>query len=51
VNAPRFGMRTFDLPLWAGPIAVLAVGLTLWRRYYAKRLTGNDAPAGTSKVQ
>lgn len=39
VNARRFGMRTFDLPLWAGPIAVLAVGLTLWRRYYAKRLT------------
>jgi len=51
VNARSFGMRTFDLPLWAGPIAVLAVGLTLWRRYYAKRLTGNDAPAGTSKVQ
>ncbi|HEY0467829.1 MAG TPA: hypothetical protein VGC79_26695 [Polyangiaceae bacterium] len=40
VNARRFGMRTFDLPLWAGPIAVLAIGLTLWRRYYARRLTG-----------
>jgi uncharacterized membrane protein len=51
VNARRFGMRTFDLPLWAGPIAVLAVGLTLWRRYYARRLTGNDAPAAAPKVQ
>jgi len=40
VNARRFGMRTFDLPLWAGPIAILAIGLTLWRRYYARRLTG-----------
>jgi hypothetical protein len=29
VNARRFGMRTFDLALWAGPIAVLAVGLTI----------------------
>jgi hypothetical protein len=37
VNARRFGMRTFDLALWAGPIAVLAVGLTIWRRYYAAR--------------
>ena len=51
VNARRFGMRTFDLPLWAGPIAVLAIGLTLWRRYHAKRLTGNDAPAAAPKVQ
>jgi len=49
VNARRFGMRTFDLPLWAGPIAVLAIGLTLWRRYYVRRLTGNDVPA--PKVQ
>jgi uncharacterized membrane protein len=38
VNAPRLGMRTFDLPLWAAPIAVLGIGLTLWRRSYAKRL-------------
>jgi uncharacterized membrane protein len=43
VNARRFGMRTFDLSVWAGPIAVLAVGLTLWRRYYARRLMGNGA--------
>jgi len=48
VNARRFGMRTFDLRLWAVPIAVLAIGLTLWRRYYARRLTGNDAPAGAA---
>ena len=27
VNARSFGMRTFDLAVWAGPIAVLAVGL------------------------
>jgi uncharacterized membrane protein len=45
VNARRFGMRTFDLPLWAGPIAVLAVGLTLWRRYYARRFTANEQAA------
>ena len=51
VNARRLGMRTFDLPLWAGPIVVLAVGLTLWRRYYARRLTGNGAPAAAPKVQ
>jgi hypothetical protein len=51
VNARRFGMRTFDLRLWVGPIAVLAVGLTLWRRYYARRLTGNGAPAAAPKVQ
>lgn len=50
VNARRLGMRTFDLPLWAGPIAVLAIGLTLWRRYYARRMMGNDAPAAAPKV-
>ena len=50
VNARRVGMRTFDLPLWAGPIVVLAVGLTLWRRYYARRLTRNDAPAPAPKL-
>ena len=51
VNARRFGMRTFDVPLWVGPIAVLALGLTLWRRYYARRLTANDASVGAPKVQ
>lgn len=51
VNARRFGLRTFDLPLWAGPIAVLAIGLTLWRRYYARRLTGNHTPTTTPKLQ
>jgi hypothetical protein len=51
VNARRFGMGTFDFSLWAAPIAVLAVGLTLWRRYHARRLKGNDAPAGAAKVQ
>jgi uncharacterized membrane protein len=51
VNARRFGMRTFDLRLWAAPIAILAIGLTLWRRYYARRLTGNDAPASAPKIQ
>jgi uncharacterized membrane protein len=43
VNAQRLGMRTFDLRLWAGPIAVLAVGLTIWRRHYAKRFARGDA--------
>jgi uncharacterized membrane protein len=51
VNARRFGMRTFDLALWVGPIAVLAVGLTVWRRYYARRFMGTDAPGGALKVQ
>jgi len=51
VNARRVGMRTFDLALWAGPIAVLAVGLTIWRRYYARRFTGIDARSGAPKVQ
>ncbi len=51
VNARRFGMRTFDLALWAGPIAVLAVGLTIWRRYYARRFTRNDAPGDAPRVQ
>ncbi len=37
VNARRFGMHPFDLALWVGPIGVLAVGLTLWSRYYARR--------------
>jgi len=51
VNARRFGMRTFDLALWAGPIAILAVGLTLWRWYYARRFAGNDPPSGVPKIQ
>ena len=51
VNARTFGMRTFDLALWAGPIAVLAVGLTIWRRYYARRFAGDGAPRGTPRVQ
>lgn len=37
VNAQRLGMRTFDLALWAAPIALLGTGLGLWRRSYAKR--------------
>jgi hypothetical protein len=39
VNAQRFGMRTFDLTLWGVPIAILGIGLGLWRRSYAKRFT------------
>jgi uncharacterized membrane protein len=50
VNARRFGMHTFDLALWAGPIAVLAVGLAIWRRYYARCLMANDAPVGAADV-
>jgi uncharacterized membrane protein len=51
VNARRFGMRTFDLALWAGPIAVLAVGLTIWRRYYARRFARDGATGGATRVQ
>jgi uncharacterized membrane protein len=51
VNARSFGMRTFDLALWAGPIAVLAVGLTIWRRYYTRRFAGDGAPRGAPRVQ
>jgi uncharacterized membrane protein len=46
VNARRFGVRTFDVRLWAGPIVVLAVGLTLWRRYYARRFAADATSAG-----
>jgi len=45
VNAQRLGMRTFDLPLWIVPITVLGVGLTLWRRSYAKRFEREAAAA------
>lgn len=37
VNAQRLGMSTFDLQIWAAPIALLGIGLGLWRRSYAKR--------------
>jgi cytochrome c-type biogenesis protein CcmH/NrfF len=50
VHARPFGMHTFDLALWAGPIAVLAVGLTIWRGYYARRFTRNDAAGGAPRV-
>ena len=51
VNARRFGMRTFDLALWAGPISVLAVGLTIWRRYYARRFATDGTPGGAPSVE
>lgn len=41
VNAHRLGMRTFDPGLWIAPIAVLGVGLTLWRRYYERRFAAS----------
>jgi cytochrome c-type biogenesis protein CcmH/NrfF len=37
VNARRLGMHTFDVGLWATPIVVLGIGLTLWRRAYVRR--------------
>jgi len=37
VNGPRLGMRRFDPRLWAAPIVVLGLGLTILRRHYAKR--------------
>jgi hypothetical protein len=46
VNARRLGMRTFDFGLWAGPIAALAIGLTLWRRHYATRFAQEGATRG-----
>lgn len=42
VNAHRLGMRTFDLALWAGPVVVGAVGLTVWVRLYRRRFAGED---------
>jgi uncharacterized membrane protein len=51
VNAQHLGLRTFDLRLWVGPIAVLAVGLTIWRRYYAKRFAGGGSPSGATRVE
>jgi hypothetical protein len=51
VNARHFGMRPFDLRLWVGPIAVLAIGLTIWTRYYAKRFMRSDAPGGVSEAK
>lgn len=43
VNAPRLGMRTFDPRLWAAPIVVLAVALSIWRRHYAQRFAHEAA--------
>mgnify|MGYP001430232677 CR=1 FL=1 len=40
VNAPRLGMRTFDVRLWVVPIVVLGIGLTSWQRRYARRFAG-----------
>ncbi len=48
VNAPRLGMRTFDLRLWVTPIAVLGIGLTIGQRYYAKRFAVEGARGGSS---
>jgi len=39
VNAQRFGIRTFDPGLWIAPIAVLGIGLAIWRRSYEKRVS------------
>lgn len=41
VNAQRFGMHTFDLPIWLTPIVLGVVGLSLWRRSYAKRFASS----------
>ena len=52
VNARRFGMGTFDLALWAGPIAVLAVGLTIGAGTMpgaSRGTTRRAAPPGSSK--
>jgi len=51
VNARHLGMRTFDLGLWAGPISVLAVGLTIWRRHYAKRFAADGARGGAPRAE
>ncbi|MEO7036972.1 MAG: hypothetical protein ABI548_23685 [Polyangiaceae bacterium] len=44
VNAPRLGMRTFDPRLWAVPIVVLSLGLSIVRRHHAKRFAQGGAP-------
>jgi uncharacterized membrane protein len=46
VNAPRLGLRTFDISVWAAPIAALGTGLTVWRGYYAKRLLRRQSVPG-----
>jgi hypothetical protein len=51
VNAPRFGMRRFDARLWAVPIVVLALGLAILRRHYAKRFANGGAPPESMQQQ
>jgi hypothetical protein len=48
-NAQRLGLRTFDVRLWAVSIAALTVGLTIWRRYYAKRFAAQSATDGAPR--
>jgi hypothetical protein len=48
VNAQRLGMHTFDVRLWAAPITGLGVGVTLWRRYYARRFARDGAIGGSA---
>jgi hypothetical protein len=45
VNAQRLGMRTFDVGLWAVPIAVGGIGVTLWQRHYARRFVAESSRA------
>jgi hypothetical protein len=47
VNAHSFGLGTFDLAVWLAPGTIGGVGLTLWKRGYARRFAGragNAAP-------
>jgi uncharacterized membrane protein HdeD (DUF308 family) len=51
VNAPRLGMRTLDPRLWAVPIAVLSLGLSILRRHYAKRFEQGGAPPESTDLR
>jgi hypothetical protein len=51
VNAQRLGTHTFDVRLWAAPIVVFGVGLTLWRRRYAKRFSAGNAPVSSADTR
>ncbi len=43
-NAHRLGLGTFSLVVWIGPPVAGALGLTLWRRHYARRIEAGRLP-------
>jgi uncharacterized membrane protein len=43
-NASRLGLGTFSLVVWIGPPVLGAIGLSLWRRRYARRIAAGRIP-------